>query len=126
MLHHLRTLTIDHRKAREFLSKFGGSSGNGYHAFLLEYLKRFGQQIDPFARQILVALQAFLVKELRIKARILVPDTWSLFGVIDETRTLRYGEVFIQIEQKNDCGDILSSIITGSVIVTRNPCFHPG
>lgn len=126
MLDHLRTLTVDHQQAREFLRQFGGSSGNGYHAFLLEYLKRFGKQIDPFVRQILIAFQAFLVKELRTKARILIPDTWSLFGVIDETRTLKYGEVFVQIEQKNDCGDIFSRIITGSVIVTRNPCFHPG
>jgi RNA-dependent RNA polymerase len=126
MLHHLRTLTTDPQKAREFLRKLGGSGGNGYHAFLLEYLKRFGKQTDPFARQILIAFQAFFVKELRTKARILVPNTWSLFGVIDETRTLKYGEVFVQIEQKNDSGDIISKIITGWVIATRNPCFHPG
>jgi RNA-dependent RNA polymerase len=126
MLTHLSAITVDHQKAREFLNNFGGSSGNGYHAFLLAYLKRFGKQIDPFVRQILMAFQAFLVKELRTKARILVPHTWSLFGVADETRTLKYGEVFIQIEQKNTSGDIVSKIITGSVVVTRNPCFHPG
>ena len=126
MLHHLRTLTVDPCKASHFLRQFGGSSGNGYHAFLLEYLKRFGKQIDPFARQILVVFQAFLVKELRTKARLLLPNTWSLFGVADETGTLRYGEVFIQIEQKDDGGDLIQKVLTGSVIVTRNPCFHPG
>lgn len=126
MLEHLRILTTNPQKAREFLKQFAGSGGNGYVTFLLAYLKRFGKQIDPFARQILVAFQAFFVKELRTKARILVPHTWSLFGVIDETRTLRYGEVFIQIEQKNESGDVFSKILTGSVIVTRNPCFHPG
>ncbi|CAF4723521.1 unnamed protein product [Rotaria sp. Silwood1] len=126
MLEHLRTLTVDHRKAREFLKQFGASSGNGYHGFLLEYLKRFGNCIDPFVRHILIAVQAFHVKELRTKTRILVPNTWSLFGVVDETGTLRYGEVFIQIEQKPESGDYSSKIITGPVIVTRNPCFHPG
>ncbi len=126
MLSHLDAITVDHQRARDFLNHFGGSSGNGYHAFLLEYLKRFGRQVDPFVRQILMAFQAFLVKELRTKARILLPNTWSLFGVADETRTLKYGEVFIQIEQKNISGDIVSKIITGSVVVTRNPCFHPG
>jgi RNA-dependent RNA polymerase len=126
MLNQLNAITVDHQRARDFLNRFGGSSGNGYHAFLLEYLKRFGRQIDPFAGQILMAFQAFLVKELRTKARILVPNTWFLFGVADETRTLKYGEVFIQIEQKNTSGNIVSKIITGSVVVTRNPCFHPG
>jgi RNA-dependent RNA polymerase len=89
-------------------------------------LKRFGKQIDPFVRQILIAFQTFLVKELRTKARIFVPNTWSLFGVIDETRILKFGQVFIQIEQKNPFGEIVSRIITGPVVVTRNPCFHPG
>ena len=100
ILDQLSTVNVDYRKAREFLSRFGGSSGNGYHVFLVEYLKRFDKQIDPFARQILTAFQGFQVKELRTKARILVSNTWSLFGVVDETRTLEYGEVFIQIEQK--------------------------
>jgi RNA-dependent RNA polymerase len=126
MLNRLTTLTADHRKASVFLSDLNESSGNGYHAFLIQYLKRFGEQIDPFARQILIALQAFFVKELRIKARIFVDNTWSLFGVIDETRTLKYGEVFIQIEKRNKSGNLFSKIITGPVVVTRNPCFHPG
>jgi RNA-dependent RNA polymerase len=126
MLNRLRTLTADHRKAYDLLSDLSESSGNGYHGFLMEYLKRFGEQIDPFARQILIALQAFLVKELRIKARIFINDTWSLFGVIDETRTLKYGEVFIQIEKRHKTDSLSSKIITGPVVVTRNPCFHPG
>ncbi|CAF4083207.1 unnamed protein product [Adineta steineri] len=126
MLDQLRTLTVDHRKARDFLKQSGESSGNGYHGFLLAYLKRFGNCIDPFARQILLAIQAFHVKELRIKARIIVPNTWSLFGVVDETGTLRYGEVFVQTEQKTECGSYVSEIITGPIVVTRNPCFHPG
>lgn len=126
MLQHLRTLTIDADKARQFLRQFGGSGGNGYHVFLLAYLKSFGNKIDPFARQILVVFQAFLVKELRTKARLLLPNTWSLLGVADETGILHYGQVFIRIEEKNDDGDLVSKVLTGSVIVTRNPCFHPG
>jgi RNA-dependent RNA polymerase len=126
MLCHLRALTVDQKITCEFLTNLSGSGGNGYHTFLLAYLKKFGQQIDPFIRQILLALQAFFVKELRIRSRILVPNTWLLFGVIDETRTLQYGEVFIQIEKKTHCGGISPRIITGWVIVTRNPCFHPG
>ena len=126
MLHGLRILTENANEARLFIKQFEESSGNGYHTFLLGYLKRFGKQIDPFARQILAVLQAFFVKELRTKARILLPNTWTLLGVADETATLRYGQVFIKIQQKNDGGETVSKVLTGSVIVTRNPCFHPG
>lgn len=126
MLNGLRILTKDTNEAQIFIKQFGESSGNGYHTFLLSYLKRFGKQIDPFARQILAVLQAFFVKELRTKARILLPNTWTLLGVADETATLQYGQVFIKIEQKTDSGDIVSKVLTGLVVVTRNPCFHPG
>ena len=126
MLHGLRKLTENVNEARIFIKQFGESSSNGYLTFLSSYLKRFGKQIDPFARQILAVLQAFFVKELRTKSRILLPNTWTLLGVADETATLQYGQVFIKIEQKNDSGDIVSKVLTGPVIVTRNPCFHPG
>ena len=126
MLDQLRTLTTNYQRASQFLNQFGEHGGNGYNTFLLEYLKRFSKQIDPFARQILLAFQAFLVKDLRTKAHIVVPETWFLFGVADETRTLQYGEVFIQIEENCHNGNYIPRIITGPVVVTRNPCFHPG
>lgn len=126
MLCHLKTLTTDHQKARELLHKFGGISGNGYHAFLLDYLKRFRGHMEPFARKLLIAFRGYLLKELRTKARILILNTWNVLGVIDETRTLKYGQVFVQIQEKTESGGINSKIIIGPVIVTRNPCFHPG
>jgi RNA-dependent RNA polymerase len=126
MLCDLKTLTTDHKKAREFLHKFGGIGGNGYHAFLLNYLKTFRGHMEPFAHKLLVAFQGYLLKELRTKARILVPNTWTVLGVIDETRTLKYGQVFVQIHEKTESGGIKPKMITGPVIVTRSPCFHPG
>ncbi len=126
MLCDLKTLTTDHQKARQFLHKFGGIGSNGYHAFLLDYLKIFRGHMEPFAHKLLIAFQGYLLKELRTKARILVLNTWTVLGVIDETRTLKYGQVFVQIHEKTESGGIKSKIITGPVIVTRNPCFHPG
>ncbi len=125
MLERLLALTGDPRKACESLKEFNEFGGNGCHAFLIDYLKKLRKHKEPFTRQILLAFQAFLVKELRTKAKILVPNSWSLFGVIDETRTLSYGQVFIQIDNTNQQGGS-SKILQGPVVVTRNPCFHPG
>ncbi|CAF1664186.1 unnamed protein product, partial [Adineta ricciae] len=125
MLDDLQVLTKDPQQACEFLRNFGGASGSAYPKFLLEYLNRFGKNMEPFAQHVLLALQGFLVKELRIKARILVPNAWCIFGVVDETNILQYGEVFIQIEQQNEA-ELSPRILAGPVIITRNPCFHPG
>jgi RNA-dependent RNA polymerase len=125
MLQQLMALTGDPRKAREALKDLNEFGGNGCQTFLMDYLRILGKQKEPFARRILSVFQAFLLKELRTKSKILVPNAWSLFGVIDETRTLNYGEVFIQIDNSNQQGGS-SKILQGPVIVTRNPCFHPG
>jgi RNA-dependent RNA polymerase len=125
MLQKLLALTGDSRKACEALKDFNEFGGNGCHAFLIDYLRTFGKQKEPFARRILFAFQAFLVKELRAKAKILVPNSWCLFGVIDETKELNYGQVFIQIDNTSQQGGS-SKILQGPVTVTRNPCFHPG
>ncbi|CAF0965632.1 unnamed protein product, partial [Didymodactylos carnosus] len=109
--------------ARELLKELiDAGSKNFCHMFMFDCLKRFGTKIDPLLRQMLLCFQAFLVKELRTKARILVKHGACLLGVIDETRTLKYGQVFIQIEQYEKP----AIIIQKPVIVTKNPCFHPG
>jgi RNA-dependent RNA polymerase len=125
MLERSLALTGDPRKARESLKDLNEFGGNGCHAFLLDYLKILGKRKEPFTRQLLLAFQAFLVKELRTKAKILLPNSWSLFGVVDETKTLNYGQVFVQVDNPTQQGGS-SKILKGPIIVTRNPCFHPG
>jgi hypothetical protein len=46
-----------------------------------------------------------------------------MFGIIDESRTLQYGEVFIQHTSNNQ---LESEIVLGYVSVTKNPCLYPG
>jgi RNA-dependent RNA polymerase len=125
MLERSMALTGDPRKAYRSIKDLNEFGGNGCHAFLMDYLKKLKKQKEPFARQILLAFQAFLVKQIRTKAKILVPNSWTLFGVVDETKTLNYGQVFIQIDDPNQQRGS-SKILQGPVVVTRNPCFHPG
>ncbi|KAL3211629.1 hypothetical protein MRX96_051995 [Rhipicephalus microplus] len=78
----------------------------------------------------LYVLKTSKPQELKTKARILVPPAFgrTMFGVLDETGTLKYGQVFVQYSN-----DMLrykvndpATILEGDVIVTKNPCMHPG
>ena len=64
------------------------------------------------------------------KCRILIPKSRLLFGVCDpmakgdSTGRLKEGECFIRITQDGD--GRARTIINTEVLVTRNPCLHPG
>jgi RNA-dependent RNA polymerase len=124
MLDRVMSINSSAERAIDTLWKFSGSSGgNGTHRMMIDYLSRFHLNTEPFVQQLLFRFQAFQLKELRTKARILIEKGCVLLGVADESRTLQHGEVFIQIH-RNESNK--TQIIEGPVIVTRNPCLHPG
>ena len=58
------------------------------------------------------------------KCRILIPKSRLLFGICDPYGRLRPGECFVRITQEDDG---MPRTLTGiEVLVTRNPCLHPG
>ena len=86
---------------------------------------------------------------LRKKARIMIIDSCVLIGVCDQQGLLKDGDVFVQIRpdsfytqtrvaekelirlKKDKRLDKVNSrpdeqVITGDVLVTKNPCSHPG
>ncbi|KAK8771208.1 hypothetical protein V5799_025548 [Amblyomma americanum] len=73
-----------------------------YCALRLPYKERacgcIDLTIEPFFRALVRAVNKKVLKELRTKARILVLSDYGLtmFGVLDETGTLEYGQVFVQ------------------------------
>ncbi|KAK8759289.1 hypothetical protein V5799_003079, partial [Amblyomma americanum] len=75
---------------------------SAYCAMRLPYKELAGVDIDltvePFFRALVRAVNKKVLKELRTKARILVPPNYgrTMFGVLDETGTLEYGQVFVQ------------------------------
>ncbi|CAJ1932682.1 unnamed protein product [Sphenostylis stenocarpa] len=95
---------------------------------------------EPFLSMMLQTLYASKLQELQLKTRILVRKGRALLGCLDETRTLKYGEVFVQIaHQRNKQFLAMSSvssnryglnkskhIVKGKVVVAKNPCLHPG
>ncbi|CAF3596332.1 unnamed protein product [Rotaria sp. Silwood1] len=100
----------------------------------------YGEKIDsirePFFRQLLIAACLSSVRELlrRTRIRVSLNKARNMFGIIDEYNLLKPDEVFIQYTRLNDHEDkekndkcqntrILSNC---KVVITKNPCHHPG
>ncbi|KAL2927978.1 RNA-dependent RNA polymerase 1 [Bienertia sinuspersici] len=94
---------------------------------------------EPFLSMMLQTFQASKLQELRTKSRIFVPRGRAMMGCLDETRTLEYGQVFVQVSGarfRNVGNDLLTNtgydfepnnfVVKGQVVVAKNPCLHPG
>ena len=58
------------------------------------------------------------------KCRIMIPQSRLLFGICDPRNILREGECAIRVTMD---GDGQAKTLTGTeILVTRNPCLHPG
>ncbi|KAI0200558.1 RNA dependent RNA polymerase-domain-containing protein [Astrocystis sublimbata] len=58
------------------------------------------------------------------KCRILVPKSRLLFGVCDAWNVLKEGECHVRVT--TDENGVPQTITNAHVLVTRNPCLHPG
>uniref|UniRef100_A0A2N9GNP3 RNA-dependent RNA polymerase n=1 Tax=Fagus sylvatica TaxID=28930 RepID=A0A2N9GNP3_FAGSY len=93
---------------------------------------------EPFLSMMLQTFRASKLLELRTKTRIFIPDGRAMMGCLDETRTLEYGQVFVQFSANrhrqpyNDFSMCSSSgsdqrfVVKGKIVVAKNPCLHPG
>ena len=92
---------------------------------------------EPFFRQLLINTSAQAARELLNKTRIRLPTNLAryMFGIVDEYNVLKPGEVFIQYTVLTDYESSSSNIDrVGSlkivkdceVVITKNPCHHPG
>ncbi|GMH33449.1 hypothetical protein BSKO_01283 [Bryopsis sp. KO-2023] len=83
---------------------------------------------EPYLRSMLMALYRVQMQNIRKKSRIPVDPRGArmLLGVVDETESLRYGQVFIQISVnlKNPLSG--SKVLKQKVVVGKSPCLHPG
>ncbi|RCH78976.1 hypothetical protein CU098_000156, partial [Rhizopus stolonifer] len=86
----------------------------------------FLERGDPYIKNLLNLFRVSILKDLKKKAKIIVPKGAYLLGVMDETNTLEEGQVFIQVNEPSNTGGVNRKIITGRTVIFRNPCFHPG
>ncbi|CAL9150062.1 probable RNA-dependent RNA polymerase 1 [Musa acuminata AAA Group] len=107
----------------------------GERTSILRELLLCGYKLDaePFLSMLLQAFRASRLLELRTKARIFIPQGRAMMGCLDETASLEYGEVFVQVSRSgssmsHDDGLLTNSVrvLEGKVVVAKNPCLHPG
>ncbi|XP_062593720.1 uncharacterized protein LOC134255214 isoform X2 [Saccostrea cucullata] len=83
---------------------------------------------EPFLRSLLLAIFEQRVEDLKRRSRIQIPLEKGryMMGTTDEAQTLKYGQVFIQYSKELDQPLKDVQMVLGKVVVTKNPCFHPG
>ncbi|KAK1625738.1 RNA-dependent RNA polymerase [Colletotrichum phormii] len=129
-LDRLRAVTADAYNTGTFLHL----QGIGTSFFLSTFIKSLDKydidyRQDSFLRAV---VESVVLRELRLlkhKARIPVPKGATLFGIMDETRFLKEGEVYMCLDTYRRPGKpaIAESIKDGTLIlVTRSPALHPG
>lgn len=109
------------------------------HNTALEMLRAgFHPLGEPHLYSMLHCIRAAHLEELLSRARIYVKDGRWLLGCMDELGVLEYGECFVQVSTpyQDDClpENLMGlentkhqvKVITGKVIMAKNPCLHPG
>ncbi|KAI3765806.1 hypothetical protein L2E82_15850 [Cichorium intybus] len=92
---------------------------------------------EPYLSMMLLSHHDNLLTDLRTRCRVFVPKGRILVGCLDESGVLDYGQVYVRITlTKSELRfrdqkffkkmDEATSVVMGKVVVTRNPCLHPG
>jgi len=84
----------------------------------------FMRKRDPWLNNLLSLFRISCLRDLKYRAKLFVDDGAFLLGVLDETYSLKENEIFVCISDPNNPS--VRKVITGTCIVFRNPCFHPG
>ncbi|KAL4932417.1 RNA dependent RNA polymerase-domain-containing protein [Aspergillus undulatus] len=87
-------------------------------------LQGFGQVSSSLRSLVSAEYKKTLNKRDTQKCRILVPESRLVFGICDNRELLKEGECFLRVTDDRNGRPITISDI--EVLVTRNPCLHPG
>ncbi|XP_057777391.1 probable RNA-dependent RNA polymerase 1 [Salvia miltiorrhiza] len=122
----LDDILVDPLKAQDALDLMSP----GENTNILKEMLKCGYKPDeePFLSMMLQTFRLAKLLDLRVKARIFVPQARQMMGCMDETGTLEYGEVFVQFSGTGSSGlyEGTKYTVTGKVAVAKNPCLHPG
>ncbi|KAF5355063.1 hypothetical protein D9756_005511 [Leucocoprinus leucothites] len=77
---------------------------------------------DPFFDQLLSMAVYHVIRDLKHRARIPIPNAWTLVGVADTHCYLQEDEVFVCIRHREKGVFYLE----GPVLISRSPTIHPG
>ncbi|GMT30740.1 hypothetical protein PFISCL1PPCAC_22037 [Pristionchus fissidentatus] len=92
----------------------------------------FALTTEPYFRSVLRAAVRFMLKKQLNKEQIQIPLDLgrSMFGVVDETGLLQYGQIFVQYHvnasDKTPKPSASKIIRKGPTLITKNPCISAG
>ncbi|VDM96403.1 unnamed protein product [Thelazia callipaeda] len=83
---------------------------------------------EPFFRSLLVAIYRYNIKIYLSKSKIFLPESGgrTMYGVVDNTGLLQYGQVFVQYSSSLKYATQNRIVHTGPVMVSKNPCHVAG
>jgi RNA-dependent RNA polymerase len=84
----------------------------------------FFQKRDRYLVNLISLFRIMMLRDLKKKAKIRVDKGAFLLGVLDETETLKEDQVYCCVSDPLNPSS--RKVITGTCVVWRNPCFHPG
>lgn len=79
---------------------------------------------DKIRTQVSAEYAKMLNKREEQKCRILIPNSRLLFGVCDAWDVLKEGECSVKVTTDGD--GVPRALENTDILVTRNPCLHPG
>ncbi|CAN0877583.1 RNA-dependent RNA polymerase 6 [Linum grandiflorum] len=132
----LNRMLVDTDVAFEVLTASCAEQGTVAAALMLS--AGFDPRTEPHLRGMLTSIRASQLWGLREKSRIFVESGRWLMGVLDEVAVLEQGQCFIQVSKpslqnvfvkhgskfKDTKKDL--RVVTGTVVIAKNPCLHPG
>jgi RNA-dependent RNA polymerase len=131
----LGKMLTNREAALKVLESLNGSDSRNILVKML--LQGYEPNQEPYLSMMLQAHYENLLSDLKSRCRISVPKGRILIGCLDETGILNYGQVYVRVTmtkaelQSKDQSffqkvDETTGIIVGKVVVTKNPCLHPG
>jgi len=99
---------------------------------------------EQFFIKLIITCAFNIIRELLDRTRIRISDkkARNMFGIVDEYGVLEYGQVFVQYtimrenklkllkqeeeEEEEEDNSNRCEILRGKVVLTKNPCHHPG
>ncbi|KAM3380945.1 RNA-dependent RNA polymerase 2 [Capsicum galapagoense] len=134
-LHLLGKMLTTNEAALDVLESMGGGD---VKKILMRMLHQgYAPNLEPYLSMMLQSHFENQLSDLRSRCRIFIPKGRVLVGCLDETGILNYGQVYaritmtkaeIQNGQQNffQKVDETTAVVRGKVVVTKNPCLHPG
>ncbi|VVB04808.1 unnamed protein product [Arabis nemorensis] len=131
----LGNMLEDRDAALNVLQKLSGE--NSKHLLVQMLLQGYAPNSEPYLSMMLRVHHESQLSELKSRCRILVPKGRILIGCMDEMGILEYGQVYVRVtltkaelESREQSyfrkADEETSMVIGKVVVTKNPCLHPG